>query len=147
MKQTLFAYVNHAWIRSWNQPVLSNEGKVSCSRKQQEPLLGLDLTTDRHPSTLIQTGSYYLHWTLKQKRTLFQYCTFISILLFAPQHYKQLLNINIKLSSQICILNLQLEQSCVAQKEYILSKGWKLKRSKCYWIKKQIKHFHIHPSI
>ena len=29
----LFAYVNHARIRSWNQPVLSNESKVSCSRK------------------------------------------------------------------------------------------------------------------
>ena len=25
----LFAYVNHARIRSWNQPVLSNESKVS----------------------------------------------------------------------------------------------------------------------
>ena len=26
---------NHAQIHSWNQPVLSNEGKVSCSRTQQ----------------------------------------------------------------------------------------------------------------
>ena len=32
---------------SWNQPVLSNEGKLSCSRKQQEPLTGLELTTDK----------------------------------------------------------------------------------------------------
>ena len=24
----MFAYVNHARIRSWNQPVLYNEGKV-----------------------------------------------------------------------------------------------------------------------
>jgi len=32
------AYVNNARICSWNQPVLSNEDKVSCiSRKQQEP--------------------------------------------------------------------------------------------------------------
>ena len=45
----MFVYVIHARIRSWNQPVLSNEGKVSCSRKQQGPLLGLELTTDRHP--------------------------------------------------------------------------------------------------
>ena len=28
---------NQAWIRSWNKPILSNEDKVSCSRKQQEP--------------------------------------------------------------------------------------------------------------
>ena len=25
--------VNHDWICSWNQPVLSNESKVFCSRK------------------------------------------------------------------------------------------------------------------
>jgi len=28
VKQAMFAYVNHARIRSCNQPVLSNEGKV-----------------------------------------------------------------------------------------------------------------------
>ena len=49
MKQTLFAYVNHARIRSWNQPILSNEGNVSCSRKQREPLMGLELMTDKQP--------------------------------------------------------------------------------------------------
>ena len=48
VKQATFAYVNHAQIHAWNQPVLSNEGKVSCSRKQREPLMGLELTTDRH---------------------------------------------------------------------------------------------------
>ena len=48
VKQAMFAYVNYAWSHSWNQPVLSNESKVSCSRKQREPLLGLKLTTDRH---------------------------------------------------------------------------------------------------
>ena len=53
----MFAYVNHARIRSWNQPVLSNEGKVSGSRKQRGPLLGLELTTDRHPPTTSQTRS------------------------------------------------------------------------------------------
>jgi len=47
----MVAYVNHARIRSWNQPVLSNEGKVSCSRKQR----GLELTTDRYPRTTSQT--------------------------------------------------------------------------------------------
>ena len=28
------------------------EGKVSCSRKQREPLMGLELTTDRYPDVL-----------------------------------------------------------------------------------------------
>ena len=51
----MLAYVNHARIRSWNEPVLSNEGKVPCSRKQRGPLLGLELTTDRHPPTTSQT--------------------------------------------------------------------------------------------
>ena len=50
------AYVNHAQIRSWNQPVLSNEGKVSCSGKQRGPLLGLELMTDRHRPTTSQTS-------------------------------------------------------------------------------------------
>ena len=36
-------------MRSLNQPVLSNKGKVSCSKKQREPLVGFDLTTDRYP--------------------------------------------------------------------------------------------------
>ena len=34
-----------ARIRSWNQPVLCNKGKVSCSRKQRGPLMGLKPTT------------------------------------------------------------------------------------------------------
>ena len=50
-----YASVNHARIRSWNQPVLSNESKVSCSRKQREPLMGLKLTTDRYPPIMSQT--------------------------------------------------------------------------------------------
>jgi len=33
------AYVNEARIRSCNQPVLSNEGRVYCSMKQREPLV------------------------------------------------------------------------------------------------------------
>jgi len=41
VKQAMFTYVNLARIRSWNQPVLSNEGKISCSRKQRESLLVL----------------------------------------------------------------------------------------------------------
>ena len=31
---------NHARIRFWSQPVLCKEGKVSCSRKQRDPLMG-----------------------------------------------------------------------------------------------------------
>ena len=55
LKLALFAYVNHTRIRSWNQPVLSNKGKVSCSRKQLEPLMGLEIKTDRHPPITSQT--------------------------------------------------------------------------------------------
>ena len=37
---------NHVRIRSLNQPVLSNKGKVACSRKQQGPLTRLKPMTD-----------------------------------------------------------------------------------------------------
>ena len=68
-----FAYANHAQIRSWNQPVLSNEGKVPCSRKQREPLLETGLKTDKHPPTTSHTR-YPVHHehhaiTLLQFRT------------------------------------------------------------------------------
>ena len=49
VKHAIFAYVNHDSMRSWNQPVLRNDGKVSCSRKQRVPLMGLEMTTDKHP--------------------------------------------------------------------------------------------------
>jgi len=52
----MFAYVYHARIRSWNKPLLSNEGNVSCSRKNPEPLIVLELTTDRHPAITSQTS-------------------------------------------------------------------------------------------
>jgi len=42
MKQPFFANLNHARICSRNQPVLSNEGKVFCSRKQPKPLMRLE---------------------------------------------------------------------------------------------------------
>ena len=42
---TLVWLWNHPRICSWNQPVLSNKGKVSCSRKQRGPLMGLEPTT------------------------------------------------------------------------------------------------------
>ena len=65
--------LNHAQIRSWNQPVLSNDGKVLCSRKQREPLLGTGLKTDKHPPTTSHTR-YPVHHehdaiTLLQFRT------------------------------------------------------------------------------
>ena len=60
VKQAMFACVNHARICSWNQPVLSNKRQVSCSRKRLEPLIGLELTPDRHPTITSQTG-YPLH--------------------------------------------------------------------------------------
>jgi len=53
LKQELFAYVNHARIDSWNQPVLSNEANISCSKKQREPLMGLKLTCTHRFSNAI----------------------------------------------------------------------------------------------
>ena len=38
-KHALFAYLNQAGMSSWNQQVLINDGKVSCSRKQPEHLM------------------------------------------------------------------------------------------------------------
>jgi len=66
----LFAYVNHARICFWNQPVLSNESKISCSRKQRGPLMGLELTTDMYPPITSQTRYSLLLFILKssQKR-------------------------------------------------------------------------------
>jgi len=43
VKQASFAYVNHARVRSWYKPVLSNESKVYWSREQREPLVELTL--------------------------------------------------------------------------------------------------------
>ena len=60
-KPAVLAYVNHARIRSWNQPVLSNESKVSCSRKQREPLMGFELTTDKYPPITSQTRDPLRH--------------------------------------------------------------------------------------
>jgi len=66
-----FAFVNKAQIHSWNQPVLSNKGKISCSRKQLEPLVGLELTTDplwcRHSTLFAMPGCFsclvvYSYW-------------------------------------------------------------------------------------
>ena len=52
-----------------NQPVLSNMGKVSCSRKQQGPLMGVEPTTDtlsvRRASLL-----YFYIILLKNKKEL-----------------------------------------------------------------------------
>ena len=45
---------NHAQIHSCNQPVLSNEGKVSCPRKQWDPLMGLIINS--------LPGIYFNHW-------------------------------------------------------------------------------------
>ena len=52
LKQENFAY---ARIRTLNQQVLINEDNDSCSRKQRNPLMGLELTTDRHPPITSQT--------------------------------------------------------------------------------------------
>ena len=76
------AYVNHAQIRSWNQPVLSNEGKVSCSRKQRGPLIGLELTTDRYPLITSQTRYPLRHIASSLLVLVFAssvYCKYVSL--------------------------------------------------------------------
>ena len=40
---------NHARVCSWNQPVLSNRGTVSCSMKQRVPLMGREPTISTLP--------------------------------------------------------------------------------------------------
>ena len=60
------AYVNHAWICSWNQPVLSNKVKVSCSRKQWKPLWGFELKTGRLKSDTLPTAPLEKSTLLKQ---------------------------------------------------------------------------------
>ena len=72
VKQAFFAYVNHARTRSCNQPVLSNDVKVSLSRKQRELLMGLKLTNERHPAITSQTCypllNYREHHTIDDSR-------------------------------------------------------------------------------
>jgi len=42
-----FVYINQAGIRSGKQPILGNEDRVSCSKKQREPFIGFELATGR----------------------------------------------------------------------------------------------------
>jgi len=44
-----FASINHALIHYWNQPSLSHEGEISCSRKPCAPLMGFELMACSSP--------------------------------------------------------------------------------------------------
>ena len=44
-----YASINHALIHYWNQPGLSHEGEVSCSRKPCAPLMGFELMACSSP--------------------------------------------------------------------------------------------------
>ena len=57
----LFLIVKSLQTCSCAQPVLSIEGKVSCSREQWEPLMGLEFTTDRYPPITSQTRYLLRH--------------------------------------------------------------------------------------
>jgi len=57
-------HLNHSPISSWKQPILSNEGKVSCTRKQLEPFTGIKFTLKQHPP--ISQTSYRLCAILHQ---------------------------------------------------------------------------------
>ena len=65
MKQAIFAYVNHAGIRSVNQPVLSSQGKVSCSRKQRKNLLA---STNYELDTLPNASNFFVRISLNTFR-------------------------------------------------------------------------------
>ena len=55
------AYVNHTQIRSLNQPVVSNAGRVSCSRGEKEPLIGFQLMSDMNPPITCETRQPLRH--------------------------------------------------------------------------------------
>ena len=46
---------------SWNQPVLSNKGKVSCPRKQRGHLMGLKPTTSTWVRNWFQVSKIYIY--------------------------------------------------------------------------------------
>ena len=52
----MFADVNHGQTLSWNQPVLSNEGKFFA--QENNGSLVLELTTDKHPPTTSQMATH-----------------------------------------------------------------------------------------
>ena len=60
---------NHAQIRRWNQPVLSYEDNVSCSRKQLDPLMGLEPKTGRLWVRCAQWNNWSLWWGSNQRLT------------------------------------------------------------------------------
>jgi len=57
----LFLIVKSLQTCSWSQTVLSIKGKVSCSREQWEPLMGLEFTTGRYPPITSQTRYLLRH--------------------------------------------------------------------------------------
>ena len=63
VKQENLAYVNHARIRSWNQPVLSNESSFLL-KEQREPLMGLELTDIHRLRDALSTGVHHLYTCL-----------------------------------------------------------------------------------
>ena len=77
LKFILAQFWNHAQIQYWNQPVLSNKGTVSCSRKQLGPLMGLEPTTNTQHISQKLTDSKPL-FTILQFLSLTSVFTFIS---------------------------------------------------------------------
>jgi len=60
----------------WNQPVLSNEVKVSASIKQQEPLIGFDLTIDKSDAPHCNTLTFKTTIARTILLLLTMYCSF-----------------------------------------------------------------------
>ena len=107
MKQAMFAYVNHAQNRSWNQPVLSIGGKVSCSRKQRSLCWGLNSWLTgihrwwvRHPTycamllpnrmlNIYMSWNWPFYWF---KHCCYQFPYFLNLVsLVFPKKYKTLI--------------------------------------------------------
>ena len=101
VKQAFFSYVNHAWICSWNQPVLSNEPKAFCLRKPWKPLMGLELTTDKHPPITSQT-----RYPLRLAAPLF-ICAAQPLCLFSRAYHNKMMSSSLtqcSLNSQILLM-------------------------------------------
>ena len=83
---SISTYVNHAPIRYWNKPVLSNDGMISHTMKQWDSLMGFELTPCiPRIRCSNQATSHTLHLTdslpiYKTKNEMCMYCGNVFVL-------------------------------------------------------------------
>ena len=88
MDQAYFAHVNHARIRSWNKPTISNESELSCSRKQRELLMGLNSRlTGIHRLRVRRTTHSTTSPLYISKYIFFTCCLFFSHYIISLHHF------------------------------------------------------------